>query len=39
MIGLCLVDWYPAIYKTTLVIISHFELCGKAQVPKHYRDD
>ncbi len=25
---------YPAIYKTTLVIINHLELCGMAQVPK-----
>lgn len=24
----------PAIYKTTVVIISHFELCGRAQVSK-----
>lgn len=33
-IGLWLMEQYPAIYKTTLGIISHCELCGRAQVPK-----
>lgn len=33
-IGLRLTVQFPATYKYTLVMISHFELCGTAQVLK-----